>query len=339
MHQHIFTFPEQIELAFQIANQAVSVNHESRVSEVVIAGMGGSAIGGDLIKALVADSIAVPIEVVRDYSLTSWVGPSTLVICVSYSGNTEETLSCYSEAAKKGAQLAGITSGGELADRLDNDGGDLITIPDGNPPRASLGFVSIPVLVYLSRHGLCSGAYEDKIAGAANLITEYRSGFSEESDSNRTLNLARKIYDSIPVIYGDARYTGSVATRFRGQLEENAKMVAFHHSLPEMNHNEIVGYLNNPDLLQQISIVWLMDKNQHSRTTLRKSLTSDLIGDIVGSQEEIQSLGSNLTERLFYLIHFCDWVSYWCAILHGTDPTPVERIEALKQSLIASGKI
>ncbi len=103
-----------------------------------------------------------------------------------------------------------------------------------------------------------------------------------------------------------------------------------------MNHNEIVGYLNNPNLLQKAGIIWLLDEDQHTRTGLRQSLTRDLIGDIVGYQEEIQSVGGSLLERLFYLIHFCDWVSYWCAILHGTDPSPVERIEALKQSLSAS---
>ena len=145
--------------------------------------------------------------------------------------------------------------------------------------------------------------------------------------------MAKKIYGSIPIIYGDARYTGSVALRFRGQLEENAKMVAFHHSLPEMNHNEIVGYLNNPELLNNLGILWLMDESQHPRTALRQSLTKNLIGDIVGYQEEICSMGSSLMERLFYLIHYCDWVTYWCAVLHGTDPTPVKRIQTLKESL------
>ncbi len=336
MHRQIFTFPEQMQSAFRIADESVPQGKKSTATAVVIAGMGGSAIGGDLIKALTADSATVPIEVVRDYSLPAWVGPSTAVICVSYSGNTEESLSCYDEACKNGAQLIGITSGGELADRLKEDGGHLITIPGGNPPRASLGLVSIPALVYLSRQGLCSGAEENEIAGAAALLSKHRSEFSKQSDSNRALNLAKKICGSIPIIYGDARYTGSVALRFRGQLEENAKMVAFHHSLPEMNHNEIVGYLNNPNLLQKAGIIWLLDEDQHTRTGLRQSLTRDLIGDIVGYQEEIQSVGGSLLERLFYLIHFCDWVSYWCAILHGTDPSPVERIEALKQSLSAS---
>ena len=333
MHQQIYTFPGQIESAYQIANESVSDLVRSTASAVLIAGMGGSAIGGDLIKSLTADSAAVPIEVVRDYSLPEWVGPSTLVICVSYSGNTEETLSCYNEAIEKGAQLVGITSGGELAERLRTDGGDLITIPGGNPPRASLGLVSIPALIYLSQQGLCSASNTHEIAGTVALLTEARSEFSKESDSNRTLKMAKKIYDSIPIIYGDARYTGSVALRFRGQLEENAKMVAFHHSLPELNHNEIVGYLNNPELLKNLGIVWLMDESQHPRTVLRQSLTKDLIGDIVGYQEEIHSMGSSLMERLFYLIHYCDWVSYWCAVLHGTDPTPVKRIQALKESL------
>tara|TARA_Y100001960_G_C14684391_1_gene832961 strand:+ start:259 stop:1311 length:1053 start_codon:yes stop_codon:yes gene_type:complete len=333
MHTQIFRFPDQLKDALDIGmNHRVKIKNTT-ISGVVIAGMGGSGIGGELIKAITADSATIPIEIVRDYSIPFWVGPSTLVICISYSGDTEETLSCYSDALVRGAKILGITTGGELFARLKKDRCDFIKIRGGNPPRASLAYLSIPALIYLSDLGLCSKTIKDEIDQSVISLLKIRKSFAEQSESNPTINLATKIFNSIPIIYGDARYTSSVALRLRGQLEENAKMLGFHHALPEINHNEIVGYLNNSSILKQTGIIWLMDKDQHPSCILRQSLTKNLIGDTVKYQKEIVSLGNCLTERLLYLVNFCDWVSFWCAILHGTDPTPVKLIEDLKQKL------
>tara|TARA_B100000700_G_C15062714_1_gene866993 strand:- start:9310 stop:10362 length:1053 start_codon:yes stop_codon:yes gene_type:complete len=333
MYTQIFSFPDQLKNALNIG-----INHHPKIRDVnitsvVIAGMGGSGIGGELIKALTADSVTIPIEIVKDYNIPFWVSSSTLVICISYSGNTEETLSCYNQALVRGAKVLGITSGGELLSKLKKDRCDFINIGDGNPPRASLGYLAIPALIYLCDLGLCAERIKDEISHSVLFLLEIRESFSKQSKSNPAMNLAMKIYDSIPIIYGDARYTEFVALRLRGQLEENAKMLGFHHTLPEMNHNEIVGYYNNPMLLKKIGIIWLIDKSQHSGSSLRQSLTKDLIRDTVKYQEEIISIGNSITERLLYLLNFCDWVSYWCAILHDTDPTPVKLIEELKQKL------
>ena len=333
MYTQIFRFPDQLKNALDIGmNHHLKIKNTT-ISGVVIAGMGGSGIGGELIKTLTAHSATVPIEIVKDYSIPFWVGPSTLVICISYSGNTEETLSCYNQALVKGAKILGITTGGKLFARLKKDRCDFIKIPGGNPPRASLAYLAIPALIYLTDLGLCSKRIKDEIVQSVVFLLEIREAFSEQSESNPTIILATKIFNSIPIIYGDARYTSSVALRLRGQLEENAKMLGFHHSLPEMNHNEIVGYLNNPSILKQIGIIWLIDKDQHPSCILRQSLTKNLIGDTVKYQKDIVSLGKCLTERLLYLVNFCDWVSFWCAILHGTDPTPVKLIDELKQKL------
>lgn len=336
MHHQIYSFPEQIEDALRIGEEQEVTADYSGVSSVVIAGMGGSAIGGDLIRSLTSDSMRVPLEVVRDYTLPGWVNNVTFVICISYSGNTEETLSCLDDAMQKGAKVAGVTSGGELKERLIAAGADVIGIPGGNPPRASLGYVSIPVISLLERTGLLRGFLENELQSVASHVKNFRDLFSEDSDSNPTFALAEVVYDSIPVIYGDAKHTGSVALRWRGQFEENAKMVAFHHTLPEMNHNEIVGYQANPELLKRIGIIWLIDESHHERTARRQSLTRQLIGDVVSYQEEVRSEGNTLAERLFYLVSFGDWVSYWCAVMHRVDPTPVERIEVLKARLAGS---
>ena len=334
MHGQIVNFPKQIEDALAIGGGHDPKGDFSDISSVVIAGMGGSAIGGDLIRALTIDSTSVPIEVVRDYRLPAWVDGKTFVICVSYSGNTEETLSCLDDALERGAKVAGVTSGGKLEARLNGFDSDVIKIPGGNPPRASIGYVSIPAIVLLQKIGLADESLSKDLQSAAVELKELRDNFAEPSDSNPTFSLAKTVYDSVPIIYGDARYTGAVALRWRGQFEENGKMAAFHHTLPEMNHNEIVGFKNNPELLKQMGVVWLIDKDQHERTALRQSLTRELIGETVRYQKEVRSQGNSLVGRLLYLVHFGDWVSYWCAVLHGVDPTPVERIELLKARLV-----
>ena len=237
MHSQIVNFPKQIEDALAIGEGYDPKGDFSDISSVVIAGMGGSGIGGDLIRALTVDSANTPIEVVRDYRLPAWVDGKTLVICVSYSGNTEETLSCLENAIKRGAKVAGITSGGEMESRLNDVDGNVIKIPGGNPPRASLGYVSIPALVFLQKSGLTDKSINKDLQDASCSLKKLSGSFAEPSDSNPTFALAKNVYDSVPIIYGDARYTGAVALRWRGQLEENGKMVAFHHTLPEMNHN------------------------------------------------------------------------------------------------------
>ena len=334
MHGQIVNFPKQIEDALAIGRGHDPKGDFSDISSVVIAGMGGSGIGGDLIRALTIDSTSVPIEVGRDYRLPAWVDGKTFVICVSYSGNTEETLSCLDDALERGAKVAGVTSGGKLEARLNGFDSDVIKIPGGNPPRASIGYLFIPAIVLLQKIGLADESLSKDLQSAAVELKELRDNFAEPSDSNPTFSLAKTVYDSVPIIYGDARYTGAVALRWRGQFEENGKMAAFHHTLPEMNHNEIVGFKNNPELLKQMGVVWLIDKDQHERTALRQSLTRELIGETVRYQKEVRSQGNSLVGRLLYLVHFGDWVSYWCAVLHGVDPTPVERIDLLKARLV-----
>ena len=159
--------------------------------------------------------------------------------------------------------------------------------------------------------------------------------FNKMEENNPIYALAKKIFKTIPVIYGDFRYTNSIALRWRGQIQENSKMIAFHNSLPEMNHNEIVGYVNNDKLLKQITIIWLKEKKYHPRINLRQKFSFELLSEKISSQFEIESEGESLIERLFYLVFWGDWLSYWLAILQKTDPTPVERIEELKKKLVS----
>ena len=333
MFGHIYRFPEQMEEAVAIGRGISLSGDYSGVKSVVFCGMGGSSIGGDIIVALVSRNMNTSVSVIRNYTLPAWIGKETLVICVSYSGNTEETLACFDEAKSRGATVAGISSGGELSIRLKQMDADLIVIPDGHPPRASLGYLAISGLYLLEKSGLLGYSVEESLLRTVAHLKSWRDSFSKMGAGNRTLEVAQTIYQSIPVIYGEADGTGAVALRWRGQLAENGKMISFHHTLPEMNHNEIVGFQNNPELLKQLGVIWLIDSNHHERTAKRQKLTRDILGRSVQYQLEIASEGNSLFERLFYLIYFGDWISFWVAMLQKTDPSPVEQIDRLKRAL------
>ena len=333
MFGHIYGFADQLESAMEIG-KTVKLKHDySSAKNILFAGMGGSAIAGDVASAVISENCNIPSVVNRNYSLPQWVNESTLVICLSYSGNTEETLSCMEEALSKGAMTLGITTGGELVSKLEEQGKDVVKIPEGFPPRAALGYLFIPILYVLKESGVLDNLDETALSSSINQLRLERDIFSVEGEENRAKEVAQTIYSTVPIIYGEAQSTAVAALRWRGQLEENAKMVAFHHVLPEMNHNEIVGYENNPELLSNLGIIWLTDKSDHERNRRRRELTKSIIGEKVLYQFDITGKGNSYLERLIYLIHFGDWVSYWCAIFHETDPTPVESITQLKKLL------
>ena len=157
--------------------------------------------------------------------------------------------------------------------------------------------------------------------------------YSTSVDKNPTFNLAQKIHDTLPVIYGEDGSTSAIALRWKGQFCENSKMLAYHNDIPEMNHNEIVGWQENPQLLKKISILWISDKSINSRNSLRIDVSDNILTNIPFLQQKIEIDGPNFTERFIHLLHFGDWVSYWCALLHSTDPSPVKKIDKLKKIL------
>ncbi|MFQ6673784.1 MAG: bifunctional phosphoglucose/phosphomannose isomerase [Fidelibacterota bacterium] len=330
MYGHIHRFPEQLEQAMEIGRNIRLDRDYSGVKTVVLAGMGGSAIGGDTVIALTSPFIEVPMVVRRHTSLPNWVGESTLVFVLSYSGNTQETVSCLKDAVRRNAMVAGITSGGMIKDELDGLGAPVVTIPSGYPPRACLGYLSVPVVYFLRETGLISESMEGQMTRAVAHLRKWRDVFGKPDEANPAYGIARQIYDSLPVIYGVEDGSAAVARRWRSQLEENGKMVAFHHLLPEMSHNEIVGYENNPELMKRLSVMWLIGAGESGSLRTRQRLTRSIIGDAVKIQLDIESRGDTRIEKLFYLIHLGDWVSFWAAMFHGTDPTPVHKIDRLK---------
>jgi len=333
MHQSIYEFSDHLMQAVEIGKSIALKNQYSDIHNVVVAGMGGSAIGGDVARLLCKNELKVPMVVSRNYTLPGWVNKNTLVICSSYSGNTEETLAAFEHARDKGAQIVGISTGGILSEKMAEFELDLVTIPGGLQPRAALGFSLVPMLFLMKQTGLIGPETMDQLPDAASFIASIRDQYGKQSDDNPTYSLAQRIYKTIPVIYGETDATGTLAVRFKGQLSENAKMLAYCNELPEMNHNEIVGFKNNQDILNHISIIWLKDEKDHPRIAVRQDSTREIIGDLCANHEVISAQGDSAAIRYLQLIHYGDWVSYWCAILHQTNPTPVKKIDRLKAIL------
>ncbi|MDD9879683.1 MAG: bifunctional phosphoglucose/phosphomannose isomerase [Candidatus Marinimicrobia bacterium] len=330
MHQSIYDFPDHIETAMKIG-KSISLNRPyADIRNIVVAGMGGSAIGGDVVRTLAKYDLNIPMVVSRNYTLPHWVNEYTLVICSSYSGNTEETLSAFDHARDKGAQIVGISTGGALTERMKALGLDVVAIPPGLQPRAALAISFVPILYVLNTIGLIGTDTIGELNVAVSKIQSKRDVYGIESDENPTYTMAQRIYQTVPVIYAESDATATLAVRWKGQLSENSKMLAYHNELPEINHNEIVGWENNPNLIHQISVIWLSDEKDHPRTAIRQDSTREIIGHLSGNHEVVSIDGDSMTERYLHTIHFGDWVSYWCAILHGTDPTPVKKIDQLK---------
>lgn len=329
----IFCFPDQLKEAMDIGKNIELKNKYAACSNIVVTGMGGSAIGGDVVKSLLNDELKVPFYINRSYNLPNWVNENTLVICSSYSGNTEESLSAYEYALVKNAMICGISTGGALSEKLTDKGFDLIKIPSGLQPRAALAYSFVPLLYLLNKIGIASDSILDDLSSSVSSLEQKRDIYSIGESENPIFKMAKEIYGMIPIIYGVTDTTGVVALRWKGQICENSKMLAYHNELPELNHNEIVGWGNNPDLLNELSVIWLRDKYDNNRVKARQDVTKEIFNDLDIMQHEIRAEGETKVERLLDLINFGDWLSYWCAILHNTDPSPVEKINILKEAL------
>jgi len=333
MFKSIYDFSDHMIEAISIGKEIKIERNYSNLSNIVICGMGGSAIGGDLSKSLINSSLRLPLVVNRNYSLPNWVNEYTMVICCSYSGNTEETLSAYHDALSKGASVIGISTGGRLTKLLDENNHDKVVIPAGLQPRAAVAFSFIPLLYLLSQLELIDKSILDEIDSSVDKIKLVRKLYSNQIDDNPTYTLAKQIYKTIPIIYGENHTTSSIALRWKGQLCENSKMIAYHNDIPEMNHNEIVGWEENPEILKQFSILWISDESLHARNKIRYQSSLEIVKQLPAFQKIVTLEGSSFPERFIHLLHYGDWLSYWCALMHEIDPTPVDKIDQLKQVL------
>ena len=333
MFGSIWNFPDNIIEAMKIGSSIVLQNNFSKVEKVIVAGMGGSAIGGDVTGALIENELDIPFIVIRGYQLPNWVDDRTLVICSSYSGDTEETLSAFDDAQSRNALICSITTGGTLVDKCLSSGCDVINIPDGLQPRAALAFSFVPMLYLLKKVGKISSESISWLSKSAKLLKDVREGYSIDDQSNPTWSLAQKIKYRLPIIYTGSERLNPVAIRLKGQLCENGKMLAYNNSLPEMNHNEIEGWENNKELFEQYYIIWLKDKDDHGRVKLRQKATRKILRKNGVKQSVLKMNEKSFSERFLHMIHYGDWLSYWCAIAHESDPGLVEKIIQIKKKL------
>ncbi len=326
-------FPAQVREAHRIASRTDcgSLNRGA-IQNVIVAGLGGSAIGGDILRDYLAPTMDVPVFVNRDYSLPAWVGESTLVFACSYSGNTEETLAAFDEAREKRAQVVCLTSGGELARAAADRGNVLINVPGGQPPRTALGYMFLPMLVTLEKLGLVEDL-EAEIEETLGLLERQSGSFGEFDAENEALRLAGEIRDRLPIIYSAREFLEAVNMRWRAQMEENSKVLAYGNVLPEMNHNEIMGWERLPDVLERCAVIFLVSGDEHPQVRKRMSVTRELIEPYAGSVHSVHAEGESRLAKILGLISYGDWVSFYAAILNGVDPTPIAKIQALKASL------
>ena len=318
-------FIAQLEEGLEIGLQLKLAPMQHSTEKVVICGMGGSGIGGDFVAKVVWEEAAVPVIVHKDYGLPGFVDPHTLVIISSYSGNTEESLSALEEAIPTGARIVCVSSGGRVGDLARSKGLDLVEIPAGWPsPRACLGYSMLTQLFILQRLGLTDIPLESQLRAAIGLLKAEQEAIRKEAS-----DIAVRLQGKLPVLYGPALYE-PVLLRFRQQFNENAKMLAWHNVIPEMNHNELVGWTQKED---RLAVVFFSSDDDHPKVTQRINIIKGILIEYVDTMISIRPKGNSYLERTLYLVHLVDWISWYLAALDGTDANEIRVIDFLKERL------
>lgn len=289
-----------------------------------ICGLGGSGIGGTVVSQIVAQDAICPITINKDYKIPAFVNENTLVIACSYSGNTEESIEMIVQAQNKKAEIAIITSGGKLLETATQNNYNHIVIPGGHPPRAAFG-LAFPILFTLLKHyTIISNDYVAEFNNAIEIINKEENNIITEAKS-----IAEKLYGKIPVIYADANYEG-VAIRFRQQINENSKMLCWHHVIPEMNHNELVGWTTKNE---NLAVIIFRNNDDYYRTQKRMEVNKTVFEKYTSTIIEVYSKGNSQLEKALYLIHLGDWVSLLLAKKNEVDVVEVDVITHLKNEL------
>lgn len=302
----------------------------SKIKNIIVTGLGGSAISGDLMLNFLQNEISLPFQVNRNYSLPNYADASTLLLTSSYSGNTEETISVLHEALKRNCQIICLTTGGTIKEIAERENLAVVVLKKGFQPRYSLGLSFFSLLITLKTLKLVTtkGDVIDKII---SLWKKRGTEFSTED--NLSYQLAEKLIGFVPVIYSTSDLTSAVGNRFKCQLNENSKVHAFNNAFPELNHNEIIGWETYDERVAKLKAVFIEEETTHPQIKKRFKITGELLQK---AGVEIISLSSSeptFQERLLDLIYLSDWISYYLAILRGKDPSEIEYIHLLKKRL------
>ncbi len=323
--------PEQVAEAARSVTDLDRLPEHEDIEQVVVLGMGGSGIAGDVLSAIAGPFMSVPVTVVKGYEAPSFVGDGTLCFAISYSGNTEETVEAAQAAAAAGARMVVLSAGGRLADLAAGWGAPHVVLPDIPMPRAGIGAVSIPPLLVLERVGLFPGAGQ-YVADAVDQLRRRRDALIVESGPAQ--RIAREIGRTMPIAYGGGPLGSTAAYRFKCQVNENAKAPAFASGLPEMCHNEICGWGQHGDVTRQVmSLVRFRHDFEHPQEARRFELTFDLIDEVVHTIVDIEAQGEGALAQLFDLVIQGDFVSLHLAVEAGVDPGPIPALDDLKAAL------
>ena len=340
MFELIRLFPEQCETALSIGREFEPKSPVPKIEHVLFTGMGGSAIAGNMISALLSPCTKVVFATSREYTLPAWVGPNTLVMCASYSGETEETRACYEEARSRGAYIVCVTSGGTLTKWAGADGNSVIRIPGGQPPRSATGYMFLPMLLALGKLGVTVDWANDlrTAIGELKALREQLSPAVPES-RNEAKQLARCAERRIPIIYGETGMPFVVAYRWKCQINENAKQHAFAGEFPEMNHNEIEGWdgaiengIGIGAARDVYAVYTLRSKSEHERVAARLDIHErELLKNL--DPKAVQLEGGNDLIRMMNGFYLGDYFSAYLAVLNGADPMKINYIVRLKELL------
>jgi glucose/mannose-6-phosphate isomerase len=327
-------FPEQVREACKIGEQLVDIDN-TKSDKILVLGMGGSAIGGDLLRNYLSNLKGgkhIQIIINRDYSIPEFIDNDWLVIVSSYSGNTEETLSAFNLALDLTKNIIGITTGGKLERMLNLKNLPVIKLPGGLQPRAAIGYSFFPMLYLLMLNGTIKNEGVEEIAKSINKLIphleEKCKSYSIEDEYNNAYIIARNIFKRIPLIYSSTKYE-VVNLRWRGQFQENSNIPSFGNILPEMNHNEI-NCLDS-ELLGNFYSIVIKDNDENERVEKRFQFLIDLFKSNDRKYAEINPENTYTLTKYFELIYLGDWISYWVALMRGEDPTEIKNIMNLKE--------
>ena len=327
MNDYINDFTNHLTDAISIANNTTLTPCNKEIRNVLICGLGGSGIGGTIVADIVSPKVNIPIAATKDYSIPDFVNEHTLVIANSYSGNTEETLFALEKCQAKGAEIAVITSGGKLKTIAEENNYTKIIIPGNQPPRAMFGYAFTELFFMLNHYGIIDDSFKADFDKAISLLDAEKTDIQKQA-----MDLAKKLYKQTPVIYVANGFEG-VAVRFRQQINENSKMLCWHHVVPEMNHNELLGWRTNVD---DLAVVYFRNKCDYERNQIRMDINKKVISEYTNNISEIWSKGDSVIENSLYHINLGDWVSWYLSEMNNVDAIEIDVINFLKGEL---GKI
>lgn len=324
MKELVADFPKQLQKALLIAQSAELNKSNQAIQNVFISGLGGSGIGGSIVSESVSAEAVCPISVNKDYSAPAFINKNTLAIICTYSGNTEETIQVLKYCIEVNAKITVITSGGEAAHLAEQHKLDYILLPAGFPPRSCIGYSICQIFKVLHFHGITPENHLAEIEKSISLLETSKNEILDEA-----AKVAQAIHNKLPIIYTLGNTEG-IAIRFRQQLNENSKMLCWHHVIPEMNHNELVGWTEKNDHLAVIVFRYASD---YYRSVKRLEVCKDVFSKYCSTIIEIQAKGNSQVQQALYMIHIGDWISCLIADIKNVDAVDISIINHLKSEL------